>query len=671
MKGQAAVLLSAAVALSHAETANPVGKVLQMIGDLQAKIIAEGEEGQKSYDEYAEWCEETSKNLNFEIKTGKQNVDELKATINDMASKIESLTARVEELASATASAEKDLKAATDVRNQEAAAFADEEKELEDVLNTLGRAISILERELAKGGASMLQGSDDVVKALGTLVQASLLSTADGSKLTALLQSAQTSDDSEDDAGAPAGAVYESKSGSIVDVLGDMQSKAEAQLEESRKKESQALHNFKMVKQSLDDEIKFATKDSDAAKKEMAASSEKKAVAQGDLDITTKDLIADKKGLGDTHRSCMNKAEEFETATRSRTEELKALATAKKIIAEATGGAVSQTYSFVQISAEEQSKFEAARIVKDLARTHKSAALAQLASRMNNVMRVSSEEGSDPFAKIKGMISDMLDKLQKESEADATENAFCEKEMSESNAKKQELETDVQKLSTKIDQDSARRTKLKGEVAVLSKELKDLAKSVASWTKFRQEEKAMFNKDSAELEQGLNGIKTALKVLRDYYAANEGSGGDGSAGGIVSLLEVCESDFSKGLAEMKATEEAAVNEYETEMKDAEIEKAAKDKDVEYKTKESIALDKAVTEGSSDRQGLQKELDAVNEYLTQLEGRCVGKAESYEERVKAREEELAGLRNALDTLSDSGASLIQQSRRVLRGARRHA
>eukprot|EP00929_Paragymnodinium_shiwhaense_P036472 TRINITY_DN1953_c0_g2_i2.p1 TRINITY_DN1953_c0_g2~~TRINITY_DN1953_c0_g2_i2.p1 ORF type:complete len:253 (+),score=101.12 TRINITY_DN1953_c0_g2_i2:29-760(+) len=243
--------------------------------------------------------------------------------------------------------------------------------------------------------------------------------------------------------------------------------------------------------------------------------------------------------------------------------------------------------------------------------------------------------------------------------------------MSESNAKKQELETDVQKLSTKIDQDSARSTKLKEEVAVLQKELKDLAKSVESWTKFRQEEKAIFDKDSAELEQGLNGIKTALKVLRDYYAQNQGSGGDGSAGGIVSLLEVCESDFSKGLAEMKATEEKAVAEYEQEMKDAEIERAAKDKDVEYKTKEHIALDKAVTENSSDRSGVQKELDAVNEYLTQLDARCVGKAESYEERVKRREAELAGLKNTLEVLSEQGASFIQQSRRVLRGARRHA
>merc|ERR1719183_2425126 len=118
----------------------------------------------------------------------------------------------------------------------------------------------------------MLQGSNGLVQALSTLVQAQELSTADGSKLTALLQSSQNAEDSDEDTGAPAGAVYESKSGSIVDVLGDLSEKASTQLDDARKKESTALNNFAMLKQSLDDQIKFATSDIDAAKKDMAAS---------------------------------------------------------------------------------------------------------------------------------------------------------------------------------------------------------------------------------------------------------------------------------------------------------------------------------------------------------------------------------------------------------------
>merc|ERR1719326_1265897 len=177
----------------------------------------------------------------------------------------------------------------------------------------------------------MLQNSGSVVQALQTLVQATALSAADGNRLTALLQSSQgsESDDSDDAAGAPAAAVYESKSGSIVDVLGDLQEKAQAQLDDARKKETAALHNFEMLKQSLTDSIKFGTSDTDAAKKEIAQSAEAKATAEGDLDVTSKDLSADIGSLADLHHQCMNKAQEFESATKARGEELKALATAK------------------------------------------------------------------------------------------------------------------------------------------------------------------------------------------------------------------------------------------------------------------------------------------------------------------------------------------------------
>jgi len=77
-----AVLLAFSfLASANADQANPIEKVLQMIGDLQTKIIGEGTEAQKIYDEHAEWCEDRSKNLGFEIQTGKSNEAELQATI--------------------------------------------------------------------------------------------------------------------------------------------------------------------------------------------------------------------------------------------------------------------------------------------------------------------------------------------------------------------------------------------------------------------------------------------------------------------------------------------------------------------------------------------------------------------------------------------------------------
>merc|ERR1719468_1436918 len=88
----------------------------------------------------------------------------------------------------------------------------------------------------------------------------------------------------------------------------------------------------------------------DDAKKGLAESNEIKASAEGDLEVTNKDLAEDRNVLGNLHMDCMTKASDFEAETTSRGEELKALAMAKKAVVENTAGAGGQTYSFMQIS---------------------------------------------------------------------------------------------------------------------------------------------------------------------------------------------------------------------------------------------------------------------------------------------------------------------------------
>merc|ERR1719271_252528 len=88
----------------------------------------------------------------------------------------------------------------------------------------------------------------------------------------------------------------------------------------------------------------------DKTKKGNAACEETKAEAEGDLEVTNKALAEDIKQLADTHQECMTKATDFEAETASRGEELKAIAEAKKIIMEMTGGATAQTYSFLQMA---------------------------------------------------------------------------------------------------------------------------------------------------------------------------------------------------------------------------------------------------------------------------------------------------------------------------------
>eukprot|EP00747_Dinoflagellata_sp_TGD_P154799 gnl/TRDRNA2_/TRDRNA2_177533_c10_seq28.p1 gnl/TRDRNA2_/TRDRNA2_177533_c10~~gnl/TRDRNA2_/TRDRNA2_177533_c10_seq28.p1 ORF type:complete len:484 (+),score=196.27 gnl/TRDRNA2_/TRDRNA2_177533_c10_seq28:2-1453(+) len=465
--------------------------------------------------------------------------------------------------------------------------------------------------------------------------------------------------------GAPAAASYGSQSGGILDILEDMKEKAEAELADARKVESTAAHEFALLKQGLEDQLAADNKEMADSKTFKADAEETGATAKGDLAETMEELSNLNSNLNTVSTDCMTSATDHEESQKSRAEELSVIAQAKKIIEESTGGAVDKVYSFIQVSSKQESRMRLATMevvaaLKKLAREQHSTALSQLASRVAAVARYGGANQEDIFAKIKGLISDMITKLQEEAASEASHKAYCDEEMAKTKAKKEELTSDIEALSAKIDKAAAASAKLKEEVATLQKELAEIAKSQLEMDKLRGEESTTYAANKVEVEKGLAGVKMALKVLREYYAeaGENSSGGSGAAGGIISMLEVVESDFSKNLAEMSATEESAKQEYQTLTQENKMAKAMKEQDVKYKSKEFTSLDKAVMEANSDLAGTMTELDAIMEYLGKLNEQCVAKPEPYEERAARREAEIDGLKEAL-TILEGEAVLLQR------------
>jgi len=319
---------------------------------------------------------------------------------------------------------------------------------------------------------------------------------------------------------------------------------------------------------------------------------------------------------------------------------------------------------------------ELVTMVKKLAREQHSSVLAQLASRIGAIMRYGAADNQDPFAKVKELISGLISKLEAEASSEATQKAYCDDEMKKTADKKSELSADIDKLSTKIDKAAAGSAKLKEEVADLQRELAELAKMQADMDAARRDENAAFLGAKADLEQGIAGVQEALRILRDYYGSASfiqdqqpempamHSKAEGAGSSIIGILEVCQSDFSKSLAEDTVAEEEAQSTFEKTTQENKITKTMKDQDVKYKSAESVSLDKAISENSSDREGLQTELSAVLEYSEKLVQMCVAKPETYEMRKGRRTAEIAGLKDALKYLE--GEALLQQNS----GSHRH-
>merc|ERR1712217_607733 len=132
---------------------------------------------------------------------------------------------------------------------------------------------------------------------------------------------------------------------------------------------------------------------------------------------------------------------------------------------------------------------------------------------------------------------------------------------------------------------SAKSQQLKEEVADLNKALADLASAQSEIDKIRSEEHKTFVQNKADTEQGLEGVKMALKVLRDYYGKEDKAhdAAEGAGTSVIGLLEVVESDFAKSLAEMTISEQTAAADYDRQTKENKIDKATKNQDVKYKS----------------------------------------------------------------------------------------
>merc|ERR1719379_936107 len=153
--------------------------------------------------------------------------------------------------------------------------------------------------------------------------------------------------------------------------------------------------------------------------------------------------------------------------------------------------------------------------------------------------------------------------------------------MGKNKAKKDELDSDIDALSAKIDKASSASAQLKEEVATLQTELANLAKTTMEMDTARADEHAAYVEASTDLQAGIDGVQKALEVLRSYYGSaslvqsnnfdafmqqpappvsHSASGGAG--GSIIGVLEQCESDFSSELAAKTMEEDEAKTEYE-------------------------------------------------------------------------------------------------------------
>ncbi|CAJ1405716.1 unnamed protein product [Effrenium voratum] len=624
-----------------------------MLDTMKEKGTKEMNEEQVQYAKFEQFCKNTLAEKEKSITTASDKIETLEADIEQAVAEAERLgkevTAHSADIEKATA--EKDE--ATALRAKERADFATALADYTESIDAVGRALKVLKE--AREKSSFVQ--------LSAVRQLKMVPKDTAASIDAFLETEKA---------APEPKTYEFQSGGVIGMMESLQDKFVDERVSLEKGEQEKKHSFAMLVQSLEAQLAQSKKDMDSKSQFQAKRRQDKASSEGELAETSQEKASDSKYSSDLQATCRQKAAAFDERQKLRKEEIEAIGKAQDIIASNVAGKAEQHLpSLLQRASLAFLRSEGGLSASAAGAPEVARFLQQRASQLNSrvLSAAAMRAGADPMEKVKAMIGQLIIKMQEQANEEATKQGWCDAELSTNKATREEKADASEALQSEMDELSAAITKLGEEVVTLNKEVTELNSAMSSATELRQKEKQKNAATVRDAKEAQAAVAQALMVLKEFYAKAgeatsfvQSSGGQpetfdapykgmgGESGGVVSMLEVIESDFARLQAETEASEEAAKTEFDEFMEDSKVDKATKTKTAEHKAGKKQAKTQELTTLEGDLQGTAKELDAAKAYYEKLKPDCVDTGASYAQRKVQREQELKDLETALKMLS---------------------
>jgi chromosome segregation ATPase len=650
-----------AFSLSSEAGVTPIQKVISLLQDIHAKGEADVKAEQVAFSTFKQWCTNTAATKQKSIKEAEELMEHLSAEIAKAEADVAQLSDEIAVLDNDVAGFKEEQKSATEIREKEKTDYHTDHTDFSESVDAVTRAINVLKKQsYDRTQASAL---------IQTVVALPHISKSAEFALNAFLQT-DTLQPTGLSVSAPEANAYEFQSGGVVDMLEKLKDQFQDERSQLEKEEMEKKHAYEMMMQDLTDEVERAEAEISRKKKTKASRMEDAAGAKGDLADTTASKEADTKYLEDTVAGCTQKSSDFADRQKLRAEELVAVEKAIEILGSDSVSGAGEKHlpsfgllrSVQTVTGEQLVQQRVSQFLKDKADQLHSRTLSMLAVRVSE----------DPFGKVKKMIKGLIVRLMEEANQETEHKGWCDTELSVNKVTRDKKTESVNMLTSQSEQLTADIAKLKQEVADLSAEVLKSDETVAKATEIRVAEKAKNEATIKDAKEAQGAVAQALAVLKEFYAgAAEATalvqqpsamddapetftapfkGQQAESGGVVGMLEVIASDFSRLESDTTAAEDAAASEYKSFMNDSEVDKAVKTTDMANKEKTITRKSGELVETKKDLKGTQGELDAALDYYDKLKPTCVDAGVSYEERVERREAEIQSLKEALKILS---------------------
>jgi len=317
------------------------------------------------------------------------------------------------------------------------------------------------------------------------------------------------------------------------------------------------------------------------------------------------------------------------------------------------------------------------------------------------------EDKNRPVTKVINLLKDMAAQLEKEQKEDEEVYekvaCWCETNDKEKSKAIEDAEARITDLTSTIEEKTAQSSRLNTEIKNLDAEIAKNQEALDKATAIREKQLAEFNAEEKDLLQSVGALKSAITVLSKHHAAPEmlldvaamishqfkkhkalleeivtpaqqkavsafvQAPGDyfdaeptfkqsyaPQSGEIFGILKQMKETFETNLSASQKEEMANQQAYEDLKTAKEAEIAAGQEQRDTKTQELADTDEKLAQAKQDLEDTRNSLSADQKFLMNLKETCQMTDAEWEERQKARQEEVQAVSEALAILSSDDA-----------------
>jgi len=579
------VALLALVTLAAAveEQTTPVTKVVNLMKDLKAKLVTQGESEDKTYNRFACWCENTSRVKAANIVKNDKDLRSLGQTILTLKGKIETLASEAADQQKIIQDTESKKAQETTIRMTQNGKYMKMDPESKTGIESLERAIAVINKATSKmsgavGGADSKAGKPMAAVQLShtdaeaaTQAMSAVQSVLENIPLDVTLDTDHVSLLSEFVSSGDL-TKYAPQSATIMGILTDMYTTFTKNLQDATIKEMNQNKAYEESTDIDDASIAGANKINTLKLKNKAKRETELALATATYDSTTDQKKANIQFFDDMKVSCNTKFAEYTLRTKLRAEEKKGIEEALSVLtadsARASFGKASSTKaaaaasfmqramtqqpmqrhpgSFLQVGEESDVQAvtqKAYKLIQSSASKSHSLRLAMLAVHTRTAK-------SGHFDVVITQIDNMVVTLKNEGIADKAKLDECKVELSKTHKKQKDFQWQITNEKSSISDDI--RT-IHGDNVTIVESQAEMAASVAfraKITRDRDTSFALFKTTRSDDTVAINLLTLSKAKLTAFYDAQKVSMGPMEG---ASMMESVEPVFDRGDAAPDAT----------------------------------------------------------------------------------------------------------------------